>query len=66
MPKYEVSGTFKIEVVAETPEHALDLVYPMSLSKISTEGEVETYEPDYIPPDRDGELADHLSGARSL
>lgn len=58
MPKFEVTGRFKIEVTAEDPDHALKLTYPMTLSDISTKGELETDEPDLIPRDVEGEKAD--------
>jgi hypothetical protein len=70
MPRYEICGSFTIEIVAETPEHAEELLWAMTLSKVSTEGTLETEEPDYIEPDHAGEAADAgydaLDGARSL
>lgn len=67
MPRYEISGSFKIEIVADTPDHAEQLLYGMTLSKVSTEGTLETDEPDYVEPDHSGEAADAgMAGARAL
>jgi hypothetical protein len=70
MPKYEISGSFKVEIIADDPRHAEELLWKMTLSQVSTEGELETYEPDYIAPDHSGEAADAgydaMMGARDL
>ncbi len=70
MPKYKITGSFEIEIVADDPRHAEDLLWKMTLSKVSTEGTLETDEPEYIEPDHAGEAADAgydaMMGARSL
>lgn len=58
MPKYEICGSFKVEITADDPRHAEELLWRMTLSKVSTEGNLETFEPDLVPADRDGERAD--------
>jgi hypothetical protein len=70
MPRYEITGSFKIEIVADDPRHAEERLWRMTLSKVSTEGILETDEPELIEPDHAGEAADAgydaMMGARSL
>lgn len=60
MPKFKKSFeiTGEVEVVADDPHHAQALFDRMTKEQWAANGELETFEIEEIPRDRDGELAD--------
>ena len=60
MPRFKVPFeiTGSVEIVADDAAHAQELFESMRLSSIADHGELQSYDPEEIPRDVEGELAD--------
>ena len=60
MPKFKVPFeiTGAVEIVAENATHAQEIFESMRLSSIADHGDLESFDPEEIPRDVEGELAD--------